>query len=430
MARVNKIILIGIGLALFFGFGFVMPANASGASLYLSPNRGTFYIGSTFDVSIFVNTAGNSINAVKADLQFDPRKLQLVNPTGGKSFISVWVAFPSYSNTDGTLTFQGGMPTPGIKTSAGLVSTVTFRAIAQGETKIQFINSSQVLLDDGNGTNVLDSLNAGSYLISVLPPEGPKISSSTHFDSNKWRKNNNPTFSWEKEKGVAGFSYSIDLDPEGVPDSVSEGNLTSVSYAGLKDGIWYFHIKAEKQGAWGGTSHYVALIDTTPPASFALKVDPSEKTSVSQPVVSFVATDTLSGMDHFEIKVIDLTPERNKTDGSFFIEASSPYQLPHLDVGKYMIAARAFDKAGNWRDEVVKIEIIPQGTAIRRDGLWVYGFYFSWWIIVLIILISAVSIFLRIIYRWKKGKNENRESLENLKIKERELNEQIKKLEN
>ena len=44
---------------------------AEGASLYLSPQTGTFFVGSTFDVSIFVNTNENNINAVKVDLKFD-----------------------------------------------------------------------------------------------------------------------------------------------------------------------------------------------------------------------------------------------------------------------------------------------------------------------------------------------------------------------
>ncbi|MCK5466448.1 hypothetical protein KAI56_03065, partial [Candidatus Parcubacteria bacterium] len=188
---------------------------ASGASLYLSPNGGTFYIGSTFDISILLNTSGNSINAIKADLRFDPKKLQVVNPATGKSFVSVWAVPPFYSNTEGKVSFQGGIPSPGIRTSSGSVLTITFRAIKPGETTISLLDSSKVLLDDGKGTNILNSLGNGKYIISLPLPEGPIVSSSTHPDQNKWYKNNNVAFSWNKEDVTSDFSYVLDTNPQG-----------------------------------------------------------------------------------------------------------------------------------------------------------------------------------------------------------------------
>jgi hypothetical protein len=308
--KFNKSILcLGICLGLLFSIGSVGFAKADNASLYFSPNQGTFFVGSTFDVSVFVNTGGNDINAIKVDFKFDSKKLQIASPTAGKSFISVWAAQPAYSNILGTASFQGGVPSPGINTSSGLVSTITFRAIAPGETFISFSDSSQVLLDDGKGTNVLSSLGKGAYNLIIPPPEGPDVFSSTHSDQNKWHKNNNPTFSWGREQGVEDFSYSIDCDYQGVPDNISEGNHTSVSYNDLADGIWYFHIKAKKGGQWGGTSHYFTQIDTTEPANFSLEFEPKLKSPVmvsKEPIVSFITTDAFSGIDHYELKAIDL----------------------------------------------------------------------------------------------------------------------------
>jgi len=42
----------------------VLPLTASAAILSLSPNSGTFSVGSTFDVSIFLDTQGKSINVI------------------------------------------------------------------------------------------------------------------------------------------------------------------------------------------------------------------------------------------------------------------------------------------------------------------------------------------------------------------------------
>ncbi|MDD5145361.1 MAG: cohesin domain-containing protein [Candidatus Pacebacteria bacterium] len=415
-------------LFLIFNFCFLISANnvyATGASFYLSPNSGTFYVGNTFDVSIFVNTGSNNINAIQADLKFDPKKLQIASPTAGKSFISVWVAQPAYSNSEGTASFQGGMPSPGINTSAGLVSTITFRAVSPGNTTIYFQDTSKILLDDGKGTNVLSSMGRGVYSLTIPPPEGPEVFSPTHSDQNKWYKNNNPTFAWVKGEGVAEFSYSIDNDPQGIPDNNSEGDIDSVSYSNLADGIFYFHIKAKKANVWGGISHYLVQIDATPPASFLPNASPAEKTTTKNPIISFITTDALSGFDHFETKIIDITPGRQEKETAFFMETASPYKLPELSVGKYLIVVRAFDAAGNWQDETLQIQIIPAGIYITREGIFFWGFFLPWWLISLIIfliLVSVIWILLGINRKKKKKQNE-------LKIRLIKKQEEIQKQE-
>jgi len=391
-------------IAFVLAFTITSSVEAAGASLYLSPGSGTFFIGSTFDVSIFVNTKGNNVNAVKVDLKFDPRILQIASPTAGKSFISVWISQPTYSNITGTASFQGGIPSPGINTSSGLVSTITFRAIAPGETTVSFLDSSQVLLNDGEGTNILSSLGGGVYKIVIPPPEGPKVFSPTHPDQNKWYKNNNPSFSWEKEEGVTDFSYSINHSFYEVPDNISEGSHTSVSYSDLEDGIWYFHIKAKKGNAWGGVSHYIVQIDTTPPAAFTLAFEPflrSPLMTSKEPIVSFITTDSLSGLDHYELKVIDLTEISEKKGTGFFVEVTSPYKLPALPLGEYEIIVRAFDKALNFQDSPQKIEVIPSERIfyITKRGINIWTIFLSWQKLILILVLLAILILIIILWR-------------------------------
>lgn len=390
--------LFTIGLVLFFYFSLAQSVIAESASLFLSPNSGTFFVGSTFDVSIFVNTGGENVNAVQVDLKFDPQKLQVASPTTGKSFIEVWVAQPTYSNTKGTLSFIGGIPYPGINTSAGLVSTVTFRAISHGQTTIQFLDSSKVLRNDPEGTDILTSKSKGVYAILIPPPEGPEIFSPTHPDQNKWYKNNNPTFSWVKEEGITAFSYSFDQDPLGAPDNISEGDYDSISYSDVKDGIWYFHVKAEKNNVWGGISHYSVKIDATPPAVFYPKVEPSTKTTEKQPLISFITTDALSGISHYELKYISLLPDQKEEEG-FFREVSIPYKIPVLEFGKYLIVVRAYDESGNWREGTVNIQIFPKGIFFTKKGIQYKGFSIPWWILILFLIIINLLI---IIYLLKK----------------------------
>jgi hypothetical protein len=390
----KNIIWLSFGFVLLFGVSFVQPARAAGASLYLSPASGTFFVGSTFDVSVFVNTGGEDVNAVEVNLKFDPTKLQVASPTAGKSFIEVWVAQPTYSNTKGTMSFMGGVPTPGINTSAGLVSTVTFRAISQGETSVLFLDSSKVLRNDPDGTNILTSIGRGVYTLLIPPPEGPKVFSPTHPDQNKWYKNNNPTFSWEKEEEVTDFSFSLDHDPMGAPDSLSEGDYTSVSFADVDDGIWYFHVKAKKAEVWGGISHFSVQIDSSPPAVFTPTVEPSSRTIEKQPLISFITTDAFSGLDYYCLKHINMTPGREEEAVGFFTEVSSPYRLPLLEIGKYLVVVRAYDKAGNWREGKVRIEILPEKLLLTKKGIQFREIFIPWWILLLILLIIIILIFI------------------------------------
>ena len=427
-----KKIFLALSILIFF---LVIPSviKAAGASLYLSPQTGKVFVGSTFDVSIFVNTGGNDVNAVKADIKFDPKKIQITNPSSGRSFISVWVAQPSFSNIQGQVSFQGGVPSPGINTSSGLVSTITFRAIAPGETVISVLNSSQVLLDDGKGTNVLGSIGQGIYEIVMPPPEGPRVFSPTHPDENKWYNNSSPSFSWEKEDGITDFSYSIDNNFYTVPDDIAEGDHTSVSYTGLDDGVWYFHIKARKAGAWGGVTHYVLLIDATPPAVFTLSFEPKLRSPVmvsKEPIISFITTDGLSGISHYELKLVDLTKARGEETTKFFIEVSSPYQLPIMESGEYEVLVRAFDQAMNYQDSSQKIEVIPVERFLyfTKKGIVVGTFFIPWRILILIFLFLIVMILIIVFWLWKRQRSlrQKRKVLKVIEERAKQNSEEIK----
>ena len=63
--------------------------HAKAAQLLLSPPTGTFQVGSTFDVGLFLDTQGQAVNLVDANLIFPPDTLQLVSPTLGQSIFSM-----------------------------------------------------------------------------------------------------------------------------------------------------------------------------------------------------------------------------------------------------------------------------------------------------------------------------------------------------
>ena len=361
----------------------LLPASteAESAELYLSPSSGSFLVGSTFSISVFLNTEGNEINVVWAELKFPPEILQVTSPTAGTSFITEWIVPPNYSNERGIVSFKGGIP-GGITTSAGLVSSVTFRGVSSGIAKVEFTEGSRVLLADGKGTDILTTRTNGEYHILVPPPEGPEVFSSTHPNPNVWYSDSSPAFSWEKEEGVTDFSWSFDQNSSGRPDGISEGTETLKSFSGTPDGIWYFHIRQKKEGVWGKTSHIQVRIDATPPNEFTPKVESYTRLIDYQTMVYFETTDNFSGISHYEVSLIDLSVAESSR--SFFTEEMSPYQVPFKKAGKYNVIIKAVDKAGNTRTAEARFRMMtPLITHIEGKGLEIRGILFSWWLILL-----------------------------------------------
>jgi hypothetical protein len=324
------------------------------ATLRLTPAQGSFILGSTFDVSVVMNTAGVSANTIEVELSFPADKLQIANPSLGKSIVQIWASPPTFSNQDGRIYFVGGIPSPGITTSEGIVQSFTFRVIAPGEAKISFGENTSVLANDGLGTDILQQTSPALFKLILPPAQGPDVFSPTHPEEGRWYSDPNPILQWDASPQSQGASYIIDRNPTSIPDTTVDTFDAKANFSNLESGIWYFHIRERAGGSWGGASHYFLNIDTLPPAAFT--VASPARTATKSPIIRFFTTDTLSGFDHFEIKVVPLRSGPN--DSTFFFEATSPYQLSGLSTGRYEVIVRAFDKAGNSIDESVTMNVV------------------------------------------------------------------------
>ena len=337
--------------SIFQQYAYARESSSAKATLFLSPRIETVLVGSTFDVSVLLDTYNNSINTVELNLKFPSNKLIIVKPSGAKSFFSVWFESPTYSNTEGRLNLTGGIP-KGISTESGLVTTITFKAKVTGRAVVEVLPSSKVLANDGLGTNILSGFGRGIYTLNPKPPEGVRVFSETHPFEDKWYNNNNPVLTWEKDMGITDFSFELDNKPLTIPDNEPDSQDTITFYKNVADGLWYFHIKAEKNGIWGSATHFLLHIDTTPPNRFKPKVEIlTAATVINRALVSFFTTDSLSGVDHYEVGIIDKT--KSPLESPVFVEAESPYQLPTFISGNLRVIIRAMDGAGNVRDESV-----------------------------------------------------------------------------
>lgn len=330
--------------------------NASDAipktEISISPPSGTFTQGSTFEVPIYLDTKGNSVGALELHISFDPNVLNVIKPSGGSSVIGLWIEAPSYDNTKGTLTFIGGIPR-GITTSSGLIATITFGAKNVGNSEVSIRNNSRVLISDGVGSPAIYESNRARYTVVATPPGGVTVTSETHPFHDHWYNNSSPSFTWNTESGITGYSTSFDNKPNTIPENTVNTAGTIQSYENVGDGTWYFHVKALKNNAWGATTHYEFKVDTEPPAQFTPEINYITAAVINRALVSFFTTDALSGVDHYEVGVIDKS--KPATESPAFFRTESPYQIPFETIQHARLIVRAFDRAGNVQDASIDV---------------------------------------------------------------------------
>ena len=396
----KKIFYLILSLA---GFCLLIASVASAAEspiLSVSPAIGTFVVGSTFDVSLFLDTKEESVNAVAVYLSFPPDKLQLVDRFSEKSAVEFWVVPPRFNNQRGTIEFQGGMP-GGLKAGKALIAKFTFRVSALGRGALKFLPDSKVLLNDGKGTDALGRVDNGVYSFILPPPLGPMVVSETHPDQSKFNSNPTVILKWANNRPTDDYSYVINDEPVDAPDDISEGIKTETVYKNLSDGAHYFHVKALRDGAWGGITHFAVNVDGKPPAEFLVNILPSRRTAEKNLIVKFATTDALSGLDYYKLKIIPLNAPCEAVDcQEFFIEAQSPYISRELELGSYDVIVRAFDKAGNYRDSVTNFKIVkPVFEIISNEGIRIKDILTVSWMWVWIV--SGILLIVLFFAAWK-----------------------------
>jgi len=131
---------------------------------FVIPTKGQYRLEEIFPMKIEIVGIKTPINAVQADLSFEPQKLEVVDISTQDSFANIFVQ-KEINNEVGYSRLTGGLPNPGFFADRGVLGTVFFKGKSPGVVKIEFAPSSMVLANDGRGTNVLKDLAAVSYLI-------------------------------------------------------------------------------------------------------------------------------------------------------------------------------------------------------------------------------------------------------------------------
>lgn len=322
--------------------------------MYFSPSSGQKKVGATFSVNVYASSADQAANAFLGAVSFPSNLLQVTSLGKSGSIMSLWVQEPSFSNSAGSVSFEGVVLNPGFTGSGGKLLTINFKVKAAGDGAVTFSNGS-VLANDGQGTNILAGLGSANFELLAMgapteeaapiaapvvsgAPAAPRVSSSNFPDQNKWYNAGSPQFEWQVPGGTTGVSVALNQKPFADPGTRSDGSMSFIEYSNAVDGVSYFHIRLRNSNGWGKITHFRVQKDTASPAPFTVDFSTTSNTTSVGPSANFSAIDALSGLDYYKIQIDNAEPVQ---------AVAGPYDLSKQIPGEHHIVVQAVDKAGN-----------------------------------------------------------------------------------
>lgn len=355
---------------IFFSFVFVSilffgSNTVDAATLRMSPGSADLNVGGTTTLSVVVNSEGVSVNNAEGTISFPSDLFEIVSISKAGSVFSLWIEEPAFSNSSGTISFNGGVPTPGFNGSAGRVLSFVVRAKKAGSGEFSF-SSSAVRANDGLGTDILTSRTISEINVEAVIPkqvevapkpkvevkpvvtpvnstlQAPVIISSTNPDQEAWYSSTSATFNWDIPNTATLIQTAYNKTPDSTPTITYDSSVSQKTLTGLLDRVFYFHLRYQDGGKWSPVAHYKFKIDTLAPEPFT----PTVRAFEGKNLLKLEATDASSGIDRYSVQ-IDEKPIVIVSPNELI---NNEYTLPILTEGQHNLTVIAYDKAGNNRN--------------------------------------------------------------------------------
>lgn len=320
--------------------------------LQFHPDSDFFNINYDQKIGIRLSTGGEHINLVKIKISFDPTMIRVKDVLTNSSICPSEFFFEKKINNEkGEINISCGVASPGFKGENGTLAELLIQPIHTGEVVLKFDPESEILANDGLGTNVLRFAPNADYRIfsstDNIEDLATKIIpySSTHPNSEQWYNKNLVRFSWIGQEGLT-YEYKLDKNLASVltKPKITQNNFVSVTAP--DDGVYYFYLAAQKDNMIGPISTYQLRIDTTPPSSPIIRAS-SLNVRVGDLVrFIFESSDMTSGLQqNYYVKI----------DNNIFMPCSAQLFLPFYKSGIHTVTVRVFDNANNHSDAHVNV---------------------------------------------------------------------------
>jgi hypothetical protein len=357
------------------------------ADLYILPSSKDLNVGDNLNVTVYVDSLDQAINAVSFKISYPEDLLRFVSLSKAGTIINLWVQEPKGGN--GEVFAEGIVLNPGFAGTRGKILNITFKALNSGKADINFV-SGAVLANDGFGTNILKNMKGGSYNIrkaSIEKPSisyltTPKITSPTHLDQEKWYNNNNPVFEWELPEGVVEVRLSYSDKPKAQPIYRYSPPISQKKLENVKDGTYYFNVQFIGKGIKSEIARYKFNIDTKEPTLEEFLLVFVNHNSFKSKIK---AKDELSGIEKIEIYLDNNLILATSSD-------SSEIEVNNLKPGTHILRAEISDKAGNLtaKEEAINVPTpekkIEKEVIVQKDYTLYYILLFILMLLIIIIL--------------------------------------------
>jgi len=164
MKKLLSVILVTSVFAVFVSLTNPSQIQAS-ATLYVTPASAAVNNGENIAISVRVNTAGEQINAVQANLSYSQDKLQFLNIDASTSAFSVPAENSGGSGIVRIARSLAGGQAP--LSGDFMVAIVNFKAIASGSASVSFDSSSLVAKAVVPAVDILGTSTGGAYTINT-----------------------------------------------------------------------------------------------------------------------------------------------------------------------------------------------------------------------------------------------------------------------
>jgi hypothetical protein len=173
------------------------------------------------------------------------------------------------------------------------------------------------------------------------------VTSTSHPDQTAWSNNNRIKINWSQPSGITGVSYILNQSDSTTPDETTEANTGQTEFEISGDGVWYWHLRAKYAGGWSNVAHYRLQIDRTAPEPFTIEVSRDGGTADPTPILTWQATDALSGIAKYMSQLNETEP----------ILVTSPQTLELTRTGDHLVKIVATDRAGNTRTAEISLTL-------------------------------------------------------------------------
>lgn len=143
----------------------VIGIDSGAVSLEIKGSDKRVEIGDEFSVEIYVTSRDDAINAVGYEIAFDDKLVEVISTSSEGSICEL---FPEDIIEGNSVRYGCGLPTPGFIGKDGLVSSIQLKAVGEGSLELVFGDNTQVLANDGLGTDLLSDADGAEIVIKPV----------------------------------------------------------------------------------------------------------------------------------------------------------------------------------------------------------------------------------------------------------------------